>query len=152
MNQPLIRLINVLVPGAGLIVLRREWLGTALGLLFCLLAQISLLGWLIIPAEVPAWVIRSSAVAAALVWGGSQWLLLCRLKVAVGPAVDREIESLCARINDALARQDLEDADALVRAGLKIDDENVALNRFRADVAARVPHSSPQAKGGGRTI
>ena len=36
--------MNLLVPGTGLILLRREWLGLAMAMLFCVCAQVGLWG------------------------------------------------------------------------------------------------------------
>ena len=45
--------INAVVPGAGLIVRRREWFGLARSLLFALLAQIAVGGVWLWPAAIP---------------------------------------------------------------------------------------------------
>ena len=63
-------LLNVLVPGSGLVILRREWLGLCLALLYGLLAQTALWGVWLIPISIPRLVVVGSAISAAAVWAG----------------------------------------------------------------------------------
>lgn len=121
-------LVNLVVPGAGLIVLRREWLGFALSLLFCVLAEIGLVGWLLVPATMPGWVSGLALAGGGGVWGWSQWLLLRRIRTSCGEAAERELQVLGRRVDEAVAANNLSEARDLLRAALTINDEHVATN------------------------
>lgn len=69
-------LLNVIVPGTGLIVRRREWLGFSLALVFGICGNVALAGWLIAPAAVPRWLVHVAAGLCGLSWLLSQWLML----------------------------------------------------------------------------
>lgn len=74
--QPMGRLLNLVVPGVGLILLRREWLGASLALGFGICGHIAVAGWLIAPAAIPRWLAGLATAWAALTWITSQ--VLCR--------------------------------------------------------------------------
>ncbi len=118
-------IVNLLVPGAGLIGLRREWLGLAVALLFGILAQISLMGVLLLPAVIPTRVSVLTAMAAATVWGWAQWLLVRRLRASCGQAAERQHASLLHRADKALACGNMDEAADLLRAALNMNDEHV---------------------------
>ncbi len=130
-------LINIIVPGAGLIVLRREWLGLAVSLLFGLLAQIGVGGLWLFPAAIPQRVAVAALGLAGLVWLGAQWLTLRRIKSATGPIIEREILVLCHRADDAIASGRFAEADDLLLAARQINDEHPVVNRKLAESAAR---------------
>lgn len=69
------RFLNLLVPGAGLILTARDWSGVLLALMFALCGNVALAGWLIAPAAVPGWLSNSAAILAGLTWLAAQWLL-----------------------------------------------------------------------------
>ena len=66
--------LNVIAPGVALVILRREWLGLTVALLFTLLAQVALWGLLLLPAGIPVEWSVVSGIAAGVVWVGAQWL------------------------------------------------------------------------------
>jgi hypothetical protein len=76
-------LLNVIVPGCGLIVAGREWQGVLLALLFGLCAHAALAGALFAPVAVPAAITWSAAGAASLIWLAAQMVLLRRLRGSV---------------------------------------------------------------------
>lgn len=137
MKPPPTLWFNLVAPGSGLIVLRREWLGLTLSFLFVLLAQIGVVGLLLWPATIPNRLARVAAVLAAVIWSGSQWLLLRRRRSATGDAAEREIRLLCQRASDALGGGRLAEAGDWLRAALKINDEHLLANRKWAELAAR---------------
>jgi len=65
-------LINLLIPGTGLILLGREWLGALLAVVFGICGQIALAGWLIAPAAVPRGLVVVAVIVAGLTWIASQ--------------------------------------------------------------------------------
>ena len=119
---------NLVVPGSGLIVLRREWLGLAVAVLFGVLAEVALLGGLIVPATVPAWVTTLCLSAAVFVWLGAQWRLVARLRVADGPALQGELTSLRERAAAAAAGRSFSQAGDILRVALTLNDEDLPCN------------------------
>ena len=120
--------LNVVVPGGGLIALRREWLGLAVAALFGVLGQVALLGLLMLPATIPMWLTAVCGGVAVVVWLGAQWLLWLRVRQATGPAVGRELGMLRRQAEEAVARQKYAEAEDLLRVALTLDDENLAVN------------------------
>lgn len=68
--------LNILVPGAGLIVRGRHWLGFALAMLFALAANAAVAGWLVAPMAIPPVYTWVATVLAALTWLLAQVSLL----------------------------------------------------------------------------
>ena len=134
MRFPLTIIINALAPGTGLIILRREWLGFALALLFCVFAQIAILGYLLIPAAVPGYVTAGTAVAAFAVWLWSQWLFFERRRLSTGEAAERELRVLSERCAEAIKANNVAEAHDLLQMALMINDEHLAINKQWASV------------------
>lgn len=144
--------VNLVVPGAGLIVLRRAWLGFAVALLFCVLSEIGLLGWLLIPATVPRWVSVAALAGGASVWGWSQWLLVRRYRISCGVAADRELRLLGRRSDEAIAANKLSEARDLLLAALTINDEHVETNLRWAQLLTRMGHRREASKAWQRVV
>jgi hypothetical protein len=128
MRTRLAILCNLIVPGSGLIVLRREWLGLAAAVLFGVLGQIVLLGLLVVPAAIPGWMTTLSLSAAVFVWLGAQWQLLVRIRTATGPSVERELTVLRRRAAEAVTRREYAEAADILRVALTLNDEDVETN------------------------
>lgn len=114
--------LNVLAPGAGLVLLRRDWLGLSICLLFGLLAQLALWGLFIVPASVPGAVSAAAAVGALLIWGWAQWLVVGRARLVLGPVAKEAIEVLLARASEAMEKGEYQRCRHLVRLARSIDD------------------------------
>jgi hypothetical protein len=125
---------NLLVPGAGLIVVRREWLGLAVALLYTLLAQIGLVGILIVPLLVPRWLVITALGAAGAVWLVSQWLFLQASARLRDPASAEEIASLRQRAGEAVDAGDYQTAMQLLSLAGELDDEDLDTIVARANV------------------
>jgi len=69
------RLLNILLPGTGLILTGREWLGFLLAIVFGICGNVALAGWLIAPAAIPIWLTRIAAFMTFLAWVCAQVLL-----------------------------------------------------------------------------
>jgi hypothetical protein len=69
-------LLNLVVPGSGLILRRREWLGVALAGLFGMAVNVALGGWLLAPMAIPGWIKWSAAAIAVCAWALAQSLFL----------------------------------------------------------------------------
>ena len=126
--------VNLAVPGGGLIILRREWLGLAIALLFALFGQIAIFGWLIVPLDVPGWMTWTATISAAAIWIAAQWLAIARRRLLATPELAAEVADLEARARAAMAREDWEEARRSLIVATRLDDENVALAAMRAEL------------------
>jgi hypothetical protein len=73
-------LMNVTVPGTGLMVLGRAWLGFAVAVWYCLAVEVAVCGKLIAPVTTPWLMTAGSAVLAALAWLLGQGLVISRIR------------------------------------------------------------------------
>lgn len=62
------QLLNILIPGAGLIVRCREWLGFSLALIFAICGNIAVAGWLIAPEAFPGWFTWLATALTVFAW------------------------------------------------------------------------------------
>ncbi|UCG32113.1 MAG: hypothetical protein JSU68_10650 [Phycisphaerales bacterium] len=128
--------LNLFVPGTGLILARREWLGIALAALFGVLVQLGLWGCLIEPARVPTWLVATCLAGSALVWLAAQYLLRQRLVLMRNPDVQEELTRLRDQAADHLANGGYKDAWATLQVALAIDDEDLDSNVLVAELLA----------------
>jgi hypothetical protein len=131
-------ILNILAPGAGLVILRREWLGILLAVAFACLGLTGLWGWLLIPLVIPSWLAKVSLAAAVLLWIWSQWLLLQRVKVICSPQLQQELRAMCERAAEAIAREELDAAYQTLLVAMALDDESAEVNARWADLMARM--------------
>lgn len=134
-------IINLLVPGAGMIVLRREWLGLSLAVCFTLFTQLAIFGAAIVPYDLPRWVTGLSALGAAAVWISSQILTWRRMRLLSSPINQEEVEELCRRCRELMQRQDWHGAHDLLLVAQRLDDEHVGAAQLRAQVLAELGRS-----------
>lgn len=125
---------NLVVPGSGLIVLRRDWLGLAVAVLFGILAEVVLLGALIVPGVVPPWVTTLCFSAALFVWLGGQWRLWTRLRTADGSALEAELAVLRERAAAAAGERAFARAVEILQVALTLNDEDLACNVQQAEL------------------
>ena len=116
---------NVVAPGVGLILLRRDALGLVVALLFVLLSQVALWGLLLVPAEMPAWAAWLGAGGAAAVWLGAQVLIVRRWRTACGPAARAQLALLVSEAEEALDDGRHIDARELLELATALNDEDV---------------------------
>lgn len=117
--------LNVLVPGTGLILLRREWLGAALAGLYIVLLQIALSGLLLLPAVVPAPTARLILAAAAGVWLASMRLVVLRARQVLGKDAAHELTLLLDEAARAVEERRYADARDLLTIAMTHNDEDV---------------------------
>ena len=120
------RLANVILPGTGLIVRRREWLGISIALLFGICGNVVLAGLLIAPAVFPVWLTTLAAILAVLTWGAAQ-VLLWKQGTLLRRRTDL-LDSLLLDARGALERGDLPAAHVALESARVLDDENVELH------------------------
>ena len=126
--------VNVLIPGAGLIVLRREWLGSAVALLFGMLAGSGIWGCLISPASAGTWTVALTLTGAALIWLGGQILLHRQLAVFNDPSLALEVERLRQQAADSAGAGNYTEALSMLRLALSLNDEDLDTLVQQADL------------------
>ena len=138
--------LNLFVPGTGLILARREWLGVALAALFGVLVQLGLWGCLIEPARVPIWLAGACLAGGALVWLAAQYLLRRRLVLMRNPGVQEELARLRDQAAGHMANGGYKEAWAAVQVALAIDDEDLDSNVQTAELLAALGRISEARK------
>jgi len=95
----MVRVLNIIIPGTGLIFRRREWLGFSLALIFGICGNLALAGWLIAPVAMPGWLVWLASVLA-----GSSWVLAQVLFRRQGIAMRGLLEAASASEAGDIAR------------------------------------------------
>ncbi len=119
-------LLNVIIPGAGLIIRRREWLGLALAVVFAICGNVAIAALLIAPAAVPRWL-----TIPAISLGAASWILaqyLCHRQGRILARTARGLADLLARARDAIDESDWAQAHDALQSGMALDDENVEVH------------------------
>ena len=124
--------LNAIAPGAGLIVLRREWLGVVLALLFVVLLQMSLWGLFIVPEEFAGPATWTSLVAAVGVWLAAQGMGVARARVVLGTEARQQQQVLLEQAVLDLEQARLADARELLLIALALNDEDPQARRLWA--------------------
>ena len=119
---------NLIAPGAGLVILRRDALGVSLVVLFAILAQVAIWGILLVPSSIPDPVSVAAFVGAGVVWLAAQWMAHNQARRALGVEVERELALLRDRVARAIEDERFADARDLLGIGLQINDEDLDLN------------------------
>ena len=119
--------LNLLAPGAGLVILRREWLGLLLATSFALAAQIALWGLFIVPATVSRPVALVAGIGAGVVWLVSQRLTLKRAWLVLHDDVAGDMDLLRDGAERAVDEGRFADAGELLRQAMALDDRDPAV-------------------------
>lgn len=124
--------LNALVPGTGLVVLGRTWLGLLVALGFTLAAELAIIGLLVAPAGVPPLISWGALVAAAVFWTVGQALLAGRVRLLRSDGLPRELAILRRLARRAMGRGDFTGAAAAISVALSLDDSDPATHVQRA--------------------
>jgi len=125
---------NLLVPGAGLILCRREWLGVAVATVFGLCGQVALAGWFIAPAAIPTWLTVGVSILTGGAWIIGQHLLRQRIR-----EWDRDLAAVAPLLSEAAAHVAdgrLEAAATVIDAAMRVDDDNAEARLLREHLVA----------------
>lgn len=117
--------MNIVVPGSGLILLGRLWLGTVLAGAFMLGVQGVVCGLLIAPAVVVPGITLAAGLLAVAVWLAAQRMLVLRYRFLSDPGLHRELTVLRRLARRAQARRDWRSARAALRLALSVDDTDI---------------------------
>ncbi len=132
-------ILNVLLPGSGLILARRPWLGFALVMLFTVCAQVTLWGAWIIPEAISTPLFAAAAAGAALLWIAAQWLLLRQLRRIPNQTDRRSQLATCfALAEQAIVDGRFTEARGALDVALTVDDENPDTYAKLARLTAKV--------------
>ena len=88
--------LNLILPGSGLILAQREWLGFVLAVVFTAGAQITVFGAWIAPEAVTEWLTATGAGLAAAMWVAGQCLLRNSIRARTGQALEDQISTCFA--------------------------------------------------------
>jgi len=121
-------LVNLIIPGTGLICARREWFGILLALLFGICAQLALAATFFAPAAVPDAFAALAAVAAGVVWLVAQLALAWRVRWITSDDACARFDLLLGDARRARDAGDIETARLAYRGALEIDDEDLTAN------------------------
>ena len=131
--------LNVLLPGSGLILARRSWLGFVLALLFTGCAQVTLWGAWIAPEMVSSPLLAAAAGGGALLWLAAQGLLLRQLRRIPNPTDHRSQLATCFALADqAVVEGRFAEARGALDVALTVDDENPETYAKLARLTAKV--------------
>lgn len=114
--------------------LRREWLGCALAVLFAVFAEAAIAGVLLVPGVIPVWIMYLAFAAAGATWLVGQLLLRKQMGVMLDPARKEEIALLRDRAAEAASAGKHTEAVDLVRLALVLDDEDIETNHQWAEL------------------
>ncbi|MCG3138337.1 MAG: hypothetical protein HJJLKODD_02200 [Phycisphaerae bacterium] len=118
-------LLNLLLPGSGLIIARREWVGFFMALLFSMNGQLLVVGQWIAPRWVPWPVQVAGGAAVAAIWLGAQIMLARTLRRVADPTIAEQL-TLCHQLaQKALAEGRNEDAYGALQVAQTVDDEDL---------------------------
>lgn len=128
-------LLNLLLPGTGLIIRRREWFGLFIALFFALCCNVAIAGLHIAPAAVPHWLSHVAVLLVAMTWLLAQIFLYRQGREEQRTA--HALENILREIQLALDANNVELAGEAVESGLALNEESVELQVLRAQVAKR---------------
>ncbi len=132
---------NLILPGAGLILLRKEWLGLMVSLLFATFGNVAIAGGLIAPDSLPAWLTWLAGIMTAATWVVAQGLLV-RQRTEISAAV-RHAQSLANEARAAISRNDMNAARVMITEGLSSDASNPTLQALREQIAQKPEQDPP---------
>ena len=118
-------ILNLLIPGTGLIIRRREGLGVCLALVFGIGGNLALAGFLIAPEAIPKWLSWFGFGLAAFAWLAAQPLLWRQGRELARR--ERGLAAILGEARSALDMGDLASARTSIETGVAIDEENVEL-------------------------
>lgn len=118
--------LNLVIPGSGLIVRRREWLGFSLAMLFGICGNVGLASWLIAPEALPPWLTVVAFFMAGLTWLLAQILFLRQCRHLAH--CESGIRVLLEESRTSIESGDLDAARSALEAAATLDEEHVEVN------------------------
>jgi len=131
---------NLVVPGAGLVLLGRLVQGVVLGLWWTAATAVLVLATLVWPDGVTAKVTAVFAVNAAVAYGVAQWVHHVRRRTAARHLASPARDDLFREALEATLQGRLDDAEAACRRLLRLDPDDVEATLHLASLARRRGH------------
>ncbi|MBL8880970.1 MAG: hypothetical protein JNG88_17790 [Phycisphaerales bacterium] len=110
----LARRVNWWLPGVGLIIAHRMWLGLAIAVLFTLLANFMIWGALVVPESMPRTLLAVAGALLIAIYGGAQFLLARDLHLRQAAAARIERARALRELQQHVASGEIEQALACV--------------------------------------
>jgi hypothetical protein len=129
--------LNLIVPGSGLMLARRGWLGFALALLFTVSLQVAWWGTWLVPESLSTWMTSLGWFLAALTWLAGQVLAWRRWSAMASGEASRQMVALLTEATRALADGKLDEARLALELAGKVDDENRRVDRLWSELIER---------------
>lgn len=127
--------LNIVIPGPGLTLVGRPWVGVGLTIWFAVCAELALFGLLIAPATLPHWLSLVAAGAAVLAWLVGQGLLAARIRFLRSANLPRQLAILGRLAERAITHGDYRTAQAAISVALSMDDTDGPTHLLRARLA-----------------
>jgi len=135
-----------------MILLRREWLGVALALLFVLVAQFAIVGTWIVPRDLPAGWALFAWIITGLVWLVAQWLTWRRARVVTSPVLSKELMQLRAQAESAIERNEYSEARGILLAAATLNDEDAETHALWARMYQALGQPQPARRAWKRVL
>jgi hypothetical protein len=120
--------LNVVMPGVGLVLARRERWGTALAFVFCAFGQVALFGGWITPASIPRSMTFIAIAGGVAVWIAAQAMLWSRLSELSVPDFPQQKSTLIELATEAMEDGIYVNARLALESALALDDEDIMTN------------------------
>lgn len=129
-------LLNILMPGAGVVWQGRPVVGLALAVVYAPALAVVLVAWLIAPLAVPAWLTVASAVTAGGAFTLAQLVLHQHLALRRDPAWRNHLATLHETANEQFDAGNYFEALLAVEELLEDDPEDIPAHLLRARIYA----------------
>lgn len=117
-------LLNLVIPGAGLVALRREWLGLSVAVWFSVALNSAVLGMWVLPSEMPMWFVLGGGTLAMVAHFLSQMWFVRQANLILSPQLEEDLTELCDRCRAAIDDQDFRTANRLLDMARRLNDEH----------------------------
>ncbi|MFQ5501326.1 MAG: hypothetical protein ACE5EQ_03375 [Phycisphaerae bacterium] len=131
----MIWILNLVLPGTGLILRRREWLGLSMAVVFAICGNVALAGKLIAPEAVPTGLTVLAMILATLSWVLAQ--VLCYRQGLTLARTQRVLDQILSDARAALKSNDDAAAHRALDGAIALDDENVEVHAMEARLSER---------------
>lgn len=120
--------VNTLIPGGGLILVRRERQGAPLAFCFGFFASLGIVGGWITPGSIPPRMTLVCLFVAAIVWIAAQIMLWVHVWGARDPGLHEQKAALLQLASEALQDGIYVNARVALESALRLNDEDVLAN------------------------
>ena len=116
--------LNIVLPGSGLILARKHWSGLAWVVLFTTATQIVLWSLWVAPGAIPHWTTTICLGGVAALWVTCQVKLVSSIRVLTDPTRHSQIQTCYELFDQATKAGRYDEARGALDVALTVDDEN----------------------------